>query len=125
MTFAPGAQDLRIYAASVVAHQNPQLVNGIVEFDFHTLRPRVAEGVCQSLTADAIDLIANERMYGLRFAFDNQSKIDSQRYRQLLWNSRKSFLQIAAASVGRAQPADSPAAIFDYGSHQFQHASHD
>ena len=61
-------QQLRIDPASIVAHQYSQLAGRIFQFYFYALCLRVTECVNQSLAANAVDLIAQDRVQRARLA---------------------------------------------------------
>ena len=78
--------------------------------------------VHERLAADAIDLIADERMQGPGPALDDDAKADLFLDPELLLHPAERLLEVVAASRRRAQATHGVAALIDDASHQLEHA---
>src|SRR5580700_290520 len=105
MSVPSGPEHLRIDAAAIVADYDPELTVGIFELDFDAAGARMAEGIGQSFTADAVDFIANHGMERARLAFDDQTKIDGVLENEFLWNTGEGLFEIVGFVADRAQAA--------------------
>jgi hypothetical protein len=71
VSLAPGcAKDFRIDALSVIPDAKAELLFLISNFHFDVPRPRVPEGVSQSLSSNAVNFLSSDRMQIPRLAFN-------------------------------------------------------
>lgn len=59
MPVAPGAQNLGVDSAAVVAHENPQVARRILKLHFNGAGVRVAECIRERFMANKINLITD------------------------------------------------------------------
>src|SRR5688572_23704368 len=112
MAIAPGVQNVRVDTAAVIADQNTQVPRTVFELHFDPLRARMPEGVDQSLTSDAIHLVANERMNRADVSLDGHLEIRAVARGVFLLHQTEGLLQVVAALD--AQPANrDPALVAD------------
>jgi hypothetical protein len=58
---ATRAEDLRVDAAAIIAHEDSQVTGRTLDFDFDLASPGVAESVYRSFAADPVYFLADRR----------------------------------------------------------------
>src|ERR1700739_1411827 len=96
----PETKQLRLDPATVVADRNPQPVCGVFELHLDAARAGMPEGIDKRLPSDAVNLIANNRLQGVRRALDNDSIRRLVVEAELLGYPSKCELDIAVALRG-------------------------
>ncbi len=74
MPTAPRTQHLSVDPTAVIANQDPQGLDGILEFNFDLACAGVADGVYQRFSTDSIDFIVGRGMQRPRRTPDNEPK---------------------------------------------------
>ena len=62
---------------AVVADQNPELAEGVIDLDFNAFCASVAEGVNQRLPADSVYIVTQKRTQRPGLPLHNDAKFDS------------------------------------------------
>jgi len=73
---------------------NAQRPGLVFYYDFDVTEPGIAEGNGQHLAPDAIDLVANERVQGLRAPFNGDAKTDPLRGSHFMEDPREGLCEI-------------------------------
>src|SRR5579871_4356294 len=99
-----GAQDVFIDPAAVVPDGQTQIARAVSDLHFDLGRGGMPKRIAQSLSADAIHLVARERVQGPCWSLHYNPEFHAAG-RALVVNSRKSALQIIRANRGISQPS--------------------
>src|ERR1700677_645112 len=97
-------QHLRIDSTAIVAHQYSKMSARIFYFDFDTVRVRVHKSIQNSLAANAVDFIANQRPQWTRSTFNDNAIVSFAVEGELLSQSREGSLKALVARFGCAEP---------------------
>jgi hypothetical protein len=116
--------DVWVDAAAVIGYQEAKITGAVLQFDLNMVGVRMAEGIGQCLPANAVNLVAKQRIERFLPAFYNQAEFDWPFVRtlvaKLLLDLGERILQIQRDSARRAEPAQSAPALLDHLTHQFQ-----
>src|SRR5215469_655045 len=122
MSFASIVEHPRIHSASVVANPHLQVLIGILEFAFDSLRPGMAECVEQCLSSNPVDLLLDQRAERLLRSRDSDAKINILPTSKLLLNSCQRLHEIRGARLRRAQSFNSTSALLNPSTHDFKYS---
>lgn len=81
----------------------------------------MTEGVDDGFAADAIHLVANDRVQGARLSFDDHAELNLIFRRQLRRNARERLLEIVGRRGGRTKTAHGITPLVDHASHELSH----
>src|SRR3984885_5308370 len=93
VSLAPCSQHDRVDPATIVTHHDAKIIAGIVHFHLHSACARMAKGVYQSLTADAVDLVADEGTQRTGSALGNDPVSDFLTDAEFLPHTRECLLE--------------------------------
>src|ERR1700722_14567885 len=100
VSIASRLEHLRIDAAAVIAYQNPQLIEGVLDLDFDALGPGMEERIRQGFPADAVDFVAQDRVQRPGLAVHDHTKPDVLFNSEFLSDTRKRLLEIERTALG-------------------------
>jgi len=94
MSLAPGLEDLRTDAASVVPDSHAKVAIGIVELEFDALCLGMTKGIDQSFSSNPVNLMLDEWLKRLLPASDNDAEVKVGLDLEFLLNTRQCNNQV-------------------------------
>src|ERR1700735_4570199 len=113
-------QHLRVDSTAIVSHQHFKMAARIFYFDFDTVRLCMHKCIQQSLAANAIDFIADQRPQWTRNTINDNAEISFVVEGKFLSQPRKGSLKALVARFGCAQPTQRIPAFFSDCTHQLK-----
>src|ERR1700728_259603 len=113
-------QYFRVDSTAIVAHQHFQMSARIFYFDFDTIRLCMHKCIQQSLAANAIDFIADQRPQWTRNTINDNAEISFVVDGKFLPQSREGNLKVLAARFRCAQSTQRISTLFSDCTHQLQ-----
>src|SRR5260221_6867723 len=99
VSFASSLKDLGVHSATIIANENAEAFNRVLELDFDACRAGVAKCIDQSFAADPVDFIPDDKVQRPKPTFHYDTKINFRLDREFLSNQGKCMLEIAIAAV--------------------------
>jgi len=103
MSRAPGLEDLRTDAASVVRNPHAQLMVGVFKFELDALRLGMTKGIDQSFSSNPVNLMLDEWLKRLLPASDNDVEDHIWVGRKFLPDPGQGRDQVERTSARRAE----------------------
>src|SRR5215470_11361035 len=113
-------QNMQIDSAAIVAYDNTKFVSAIFKLHHNSFRFRMPKCIRHRFSANAVNLIAYDRMQKPRAPFHDNTKIGLRLNSEVLWETTEGFVKILRTVVGETQAANGIAAIFNHESHQLE-----
>src|SRR5712671_62736 len=104
MSTASGLDYLGIDSATVVLYQKTQMTWAILQYNLHSFRLRVTEGIHQGFPPDPVNLIASRCAQRLTSALNSNLRSNFLLRIEFMQDSRKGVIQIHFANIGGAEP---------------------
>ena len=123
MPFATRIEHPRIDPASIIAHKYAEKPVRIFDFYLDVACVCMQKSIHNSLTANAINFITDQRMQGTGCARGNDPIASLFIEREFLADARKSSLEAQTDALRRAQPSECAPTLFRNLAHQLKNAS--